>query len=286
MAITAWFGDTHGNLKLMWDIAVKWQERTGIAIDWIFQVGDFGIWPAMDRMDPQTVSHAERHGYPLKEAFGDFQEVFLGGYEIPIPTYFIRGNHEDQEFLMTFERQLMQERPEDYLDHFVEICPNLRYVPDGHIITLNNVRIAGWGGCWGKNTWDMGYWSAERAAQNKNGYAKRLNHMTRDRFERLMRERFDVLVTHDAPVGSGVQGMPNPKKSLIDPETMSEDNPDGKGVPYIRELIEAVAPKYHFNGHWHEPRKNTFAAGKTTSVVLDKVHPDGKDRSCMEIIEL
>ena len=249
MAITAWFGDTHGNLKLMWDLAVKWQERTGIKLDWIFQVGDFGIWPAMDRMDPLTVKHAEKHGYPLKEAFGDFQEIFLGGYEIPIPTYFIRGNHEDQEFLITFEKRLMQEYPKDYLNHSVQVCPNLHYLPDGHIITLNDVRIAGWGGCWGQNTWDMEYWSAERAARNQNGYAKRLNHMTRDRFERLMRTQFDVLVTHDAPVGSGVQGMPNVDESLIDPESVSDHNPDGKGVPHIRELIETVRPKYHFNGH-------------------------------------
>jgi hypothetical protein len=286
MTIAAFFGDSHGNLRFMWQMATEWQDRTGIKLDWIFQVGDFGIWPTLDRIDTETLDHAEKHGYSKKEAFGDFQDVFLGEYEIPIPTYFIRGNHEDQEFLMTYERQLMRQHPEDYLNRSALICPNLHYLPDGHVITLDNVRIAGWGGQWASGTWGMDYWGDPRAERNHNGYAKRLNHMTRDRFERLIRTQFEVLVTHDVPVGAGVVGAPLSENSLLDPETITDHNPLGTGVPYINELIETVGPKYHFNGHWHEFHQNSFARGQTTSFVLDKIAPDGKERRCMEVIEL
>ena len=284
MELVAFFGDTHGNLKLMWELAIQWEKQNNQKLSYIFQVGDFGIWPAIDRLDPPTVNHAKNHGYTLKIAMGDFPEVFLGEYKIPIPTYFIRGNHEDQEFLMTFEKKHRKENPTDYLTKPIEICPNLFYVPDGHIITLGPSRIAGWGGCWGKKTWEMEYWGTVRAARNKQGYARRLNHMTRDIYERLLREEFDILVTHDAPTGSGVQGMLNPSSSNLDPESISEGTSEGTGVPYIRKLIEEIQPLYQFNGHWHEFQYNVF--GSTEAYVLDKVHPESLERHFMEVLEL
>lgn len=275
MTISAWFGDTHGNLAMMWRMAQEWQERTGIAIDWIFQVGDFGIFPHEDRLDATSRKHAEKHGYSIKIAIGDFPAVLAGEMEVPIPTYFIRGNHEDQEFLLNLHRK----RKDYHLRHPVEVVPNLFYVPDGCIFKLGDVEIAGWGGCWGAKTWEMEYWSSSRLSS-----PRRLNHMTRDIFERLLRERFDILVTHDAPTGCGLRGAPNPKGLLLDPESISEDGKDGKGMPYIRHLIEEARPRYHFCGHWHEFHETTY--GKTTSFVLDKTIADGVDRRCMEIIEL
>lgn len=275
MTTTAWFGDTHGNLKLMWQMALDWEKGTGRKLDWVFQVGDFGIFPSEDRLDLPSRKHAERHGYSLVEATGDFPDILAGKCEIPIPTYFIRGNHEDQEFLLDIQKS----KKGWYLSHPAEIVPNLFYVSDGCIFELDGLRIAGWGGCWGKNTWEMGYWSHDRLKS-----ARRVNHMTRDVFERLRRERFDILVTHDAPTGCGLQGAPNPRSLLLDPESLSEESEDGKGLPYIRQLLEEVQPMYHFCGHWHEYHRTEY--GRTVSFVLDKTVPDGKSRRCMEIVEL
>jgi hypothetical protein len=277
--IAGFFGDCHGNLKQMWAIALEWQTRTGIKLDWLFQVGDFGIWPGEASLDPPSIKHAQKHGYSLAAAVGDFPTLLAGEYRVPIPTYFIRGNHEDQRFLLDLQRK----RKDHCLRHPIEVVPNLFYVPDGCIFELSGLRIAGWGGCWGKNTWEMGYWSDVRAAPNKHGYARRLNHMTRDVFERLIRESFDILVTHDTPTGSGIQGMPDPKDSNLDPESITE-GPNGVGVSFIRELIETKQPLYQFNGHWHEFRQNQF--GRTQAFVLDKVHPFETDNHCMEIVEL
>ena len=277
-SLIAFVGDTHGNLKLMYERLLTWQERTGLQLSWVWQVGDFGIWPTMESMDAPTIKHAEKHGYSLREAFGDFQEIFLGDYEIPIPTYFTRGNHEDQQFLMTFEK-VLQKTSKRYLSHPAPICPNLFYVPDSHIVELGRMRIASWGGCYSPKTFGMEYWSQERGAENENGYARRLNHMTRDRFERLMRTQFDILVTHEAPAGCGVRGAPNPDKMLIDDEEKT-----GGGVAQITELIETVGPEYQFNGHWHEFCESRI--GETQCMILDKVHPGGEDKRWMEIIDI
>jgi len=85
--IIAFFGDTHGELKLMWQIAQEWQERTGSSLDYIVQVGDLGVYPGPDRLDPPTIKHAKKHGYSLKKAVGDFPEVYSEEYKIPITTY-------------------------------------------------------------------------------------------------------------------------------------------------------------------------------------------------------
>ena len=273
--LVAFVGDTHGNLKFMWRLATEWQKRTGRTLDAIFQVGDFGLFPSEDRLDPPTRKHAQNHGYPLSVALGDFPEVLSGAHPVPIPTYFIRGNHEDQDFLLNLQKQ----KKDWYLSHPAEVVPNLYYVPDGCIFQLGLARIAGWGGCWGKNTWEMGYWSAARLQSDR-----RKNHMTRDVFERLRREKFDVLVTHDAPTGVGLKGMQHPDKSLLDPESISDGTPDGPGMPHIRQLIEEVQPRFHFSGHWHEYHRAEI--GRCLSFVLDKTIDDGRQRRCMEVVEL
>jgi hypothetical protein len=251
----------------------------------VFQVGDFGFFPSVDRIDPPTRKHAERHGYSLESIVRDFQDVVTGKYQIPIPTYFIAGNHEDNELLMVFEKQQMLLTPDKYLKEPIKIVDNLFYVPDGCIFKLGNSTVAGWGKCWGAKTWEMGYWSEQRAVKNKDGYAKRLSHMTRDIFERLVWESFDVLVTHDAPTGTGVKGGELPSDpTLVDPEMLTEGQESGLGVPYIRELIDTVQPYLQVGGHWHERRDNIF--GNTRAVVLDKIYPGQDAFKAMEFVVL
>ncbi len=281
-ALIAFVGDTHGNLILMYERLLEWQERTGLELSWVWQVGDFGIWPTMDSLDPSSIKHAKKHGYPVREAFGDFHKIILGEYKVPIPTYFTRGNHEDQRFLMTYEKSHQKEHKKRgaYLNLPIEICPDLFYVPDSHVIELGGKRIASWGGCWGEKTFEMEYWSKERAVENKNGFAKRLNHMTRDRFERLMRTQFDILVTHEAPAGCGVDvRASNPSSIAIDPEELT-----GGGALPIRQLIETVGPEYQFNGHWHQFCQSKI--GQTQCMVLDKVHASKEKARWMEIIDI
>ncbi len=275
-------GDAHGHLRYMYERLLELQKKQGLQIDYVFQVGDFGIWIDEGSLDRSCIRYAERRKIPLSEMVGDFPSLVLGEWEIPVPTYFIRGNHEDQALLLTHERTLAERYPNDYLRRPARILHNLFYVPDSHIVKLGKTRIAGWGGCWGQKTWGLDYWGEVRAARDQNGHARRLNHMTRDRFERLVREDFDILVTHDAPTGMGVRGSRNRKE--VDPEIMTESHPEGTGVSYIRELLEERKPRFHFCGHWHQYKGCHI--GDTASVVLDRVDPKFPEAQCFQVINI
>lgn len=273
--LAAVFGDTHGNIRLLFSRALAWEERTGLSLDVIFQVGDFGIWP-----NPTTVDHSSRKFFEMDHlpAGGDFSTYALGKRGVPLPLYFIRGNHEDQLFLRAHERIHMALYPEDYLTRAIEICPNLHYLPDGHIVNIGGWKFAAWGGNFAKKTWEnnLGYWDPKL-------HGRRLNHMTRDVFERLLHSEFDVLLTHDAPIGSGVVGAVGVE--------LPEEEMTGGGCAPIKELIEVVAPKYQFNGHWHEFHYNQFANSSqlgypTKAFVLDKVDPHYPETHCLEVFEI
>lgn len=272
--LVAVFGDTHGNLLPMYKKALEFQERTGHELDLLIQIGDFGFWLDDSGVDLMTTRHAEKAG---TNPSGDYPRFVAGEEEVPIPTLVIRGNHEDQEYLMAKERQLMEERPHDHLYHAIEMVPNMFYLPDGHIWNFEGIRFAGLGGNYSSKTWaNWDYWHPHREIPQRYGEKRRLNHFTRDRWERLMREKFDVLLTHDAPTGCGLAS----NSSIQLPE---DEMAGGQGVPHLRELIDTVKPRYAFHGHWHQYRKNQF--GETTSIVLDKVTLT-PNQYCMEIVEL
>lgn len=272
--LIAIFGDVHGNINLMFERAREWEQRTGLTLEALIQIGDFGIWPNPNAVDEMTRKHAEKAGLPPA---GDFRSYALGELQVPKPLYFIRGNHEDQVFLRAHQRIHMSLFPDDYLTRTIEICPGMFYIPDGHIVEIGGWKFAAWGGNFAKKTWEQGveYWSPRLEG-------RRLNHMNRDVFERLIRERFDVLLTHDAPLGSGVVGAMGVE---LPPDEMT-----GNGCLPIKELIEVCAPRYQFNGHWHEfhynqfPNSNKFGI-PTKAFVLDKVDPKCPDDHCMEVIE-
>lgn len=266
--IVAFLGDTHGNINLMFQKAADWELRTGVHLDFLVQVGDFGVWPNPESVDEMSRKHAEKEGL---SPIGDFRDYALGRSRAGYPLYFIRGNHEDQEFLRHHQQIHKALYPEDYLTRAIEICPNMFYIPDGHIVELGGVKFAAWGGNFSSKTWNSGteYW-------DPNLKGRRLNHMTRDVFERLVREQYDVLLTHDAPVGAGVVGAMNIK--------LPKDEMSGTGCAPIKELIDTVQPRYQINGHWHQFRKNQF--GRTTAYVLDKVAPHEPEALCMEVLEL
>lgn len=280
--LIAFFGDTHGHLDLMFSRARDWEERTGHTLDLLFQVGDFGIWPNLESVDPATAKHATKHGV---SPIGDFRAYLLGEKVAPKPVYFVRGNHEDQLFLRRHEQIFQAIYPDTYLNLPIEICPGFFYVPDGHIIRLGNWRFAAWGGNFAYKTWNnnLGYWDEVLFRKNAGRASRRLNHMTRDVFERLRREKFEVLVTHDAPRGSGVVGAAGVE--------LPEEEMTGGGCAPILQLIEEVAPLYQFNGHWHEfhanyiPNHDKFGR-PTKAFVLDKVDPFRPDAQCMYVLEV
>jgi hypothetical protein len=294
--LVAVFGDTHGNLDVMYMLARQFEERTGFLLSWVIQVGDFGFWPTLSEVDRLTVRHANALGV---DPIGDFHKYVEDGNRAPYKTLVIRGNHEDQLFLMGHERRLQEEHPEDYFNRYVEVAPNIFYLPDGHVVSLEGTRIAGLGGAFSHKTWrNWDYWDPGRQEETTTKYKetrpgigqqtvrykekRRLTHMTRDRWERLMGEQFDVLLTHDAPAGIGIVGSAN---APIPDEEKTEKIYGEFGVPYLRELIETVQPRLVFSGHWHQLRKRQYGNSKATVLGATGTSPVSHD-TCMEVVEL
>ncbi len=164
--LVAFFGDTHGNLNVMYDYALAWEARTGFTLNLIVQLGDFGFWLADDAVDKMTAKHtfqanevARAAGKEVRSLCGNYPEYLFGGKEIPRKTLAIRGNHEDQEYLLEQELLHGAANPEDYLTKAIELVPNLLYLPDGHVVDIDGVKFGGLGGCFSHKTfqnWD--YW--------------------------------------------------------------------------------------------------------------------------------
>jgi predicted phosphodiesterase len=168
-------GDIHGLMDRMYADVLAFEEHLGRRFDWVLHVGDFGIWPDPGRVDRATRKHGEA---------GDFADWLHARRPAPRRTVFIKGNHEDFDWL---ESQASN-----------EILPNLFYLPNGWTMDLVDeasgiVRVGGVGGCYGPSDY------ASQSRQLK-GYDRR--HYTRDEVERLSaRDRIDIVLTHDAPAG-------------------------------------------------------------------------------------
>ena len=138
--LTAFFGDTHGQLDYMFSLVRKIESGLGKAVDLDVQVGDFGAWRRAEDMDASSRKWCERHDVPLETGMGDFPAYYRGEKKASHPVLFIRGNHEDQAWLLELEKPY-RELP----GATVEVVPNFFFLPDGHIVEWKDsgIRFAG-----------------------------------------------------------------------------------------------------------------------------------------------
>jgi Icc-related predicted phosphoesterase len=215
-------GDTHGALDRFYRDVLVFEQVLRVTFDWVLHVGDFGAWPDPNRIDSATKRH---------DGAGDFPAWIAARRAAPRPTVFIKGNHEDFDWL--------DAQPN------AEVLPNLHYVSNGRvqeIATGNETRcVGGLGGCHGPSNY-------ERASSSLKGAAKR--HYTRDEIATLSKQSdVDILLTHDAPAGVRL-------------ERHSGDGfiSDAAG---LRELVQSTRPRVCFFGH-HHMRVDTEVAGVQT----------------------
>lgn len=309
--LAAFFGDTHGNINTMYAMVAVWEKRTGLNIDLVVQVGDFGFWLSEDTVDKMTARHAKvlidkmaDRGDEIRAVCGDYPDYVIGELVVPKRTLVIRGNHEDQEYLMEREKQLQADHPDDYLTRTIEMVPNMFYLPDGHVTEIDGVKFGALGGNYSYKTWDnWDYWDDAREKRVRYGEKRRLNHFTRDRWELLARSEMDVLLLHDAPMGMDlVTGSvvavsedqvltPEQERVFTLPEDeVTETNKGGAGCPRLNELIEVVRPKLTFCGHWHQYRKKPFNLNKhgTAETWVTVLNQTGMppEHDCMVVEEL
>jgi len=198
-------GDIHGAIDRMYDEILAFEGSLGVRFDYVLHVGDFGIWPDPNRIDKATRKHDQA---------GDFGKWFAERRTMPRKTIFIKGNHEDFDWL---DEQLSD-----------EILPGLHYLRNGRTIDLGErrdvVRVGGIGGC---------YSASDYPRKSKQLRGSQKAHYTHDEIEALARG-IDILLLHDAPAGVRFAAG----------HTSAAEG--------LRELIARTRPLACFFGHHHE----------------------------------
>jgi Icc-related predicted phosphoesterase len=227
-------GDIHGALDRLFDDVLRFEAAARLEFDWVLHVGDFGIWPDPDRVDKATRRH---------DGAGDFPRWWREQRAAPRKTVFIKGNHEDFEWLDARESD--------------EVLPNLFYLRNGRVRALEAatgaLRVGGVGGCFGPSNY-------ERPSAELRGYSKR--HYTADEIEALSTdENVDILLVHDAPAG-----------------VRFERHRQGAGYVSeargLDELVRRARPRVCFFGHHHTRIDAEIA--NVRCIGLNKVARSGK----------
>jgi hypothetical protein len=211
-------GDVHGAIDRFYRDVLTFEESLGVSFAHVLHVGDFGIWPDENRVDRATRNH---------DGAGDFPAWFAASRAVPRPTVFIKGNHEDFDWLEERRRQ-----------KDLEILPGLRILPNGTAIDLESngesIHLGGIGGCFGPSNYG-------RRAEELRGRARR--HFTRDEVDRLCGTGpLDVLLLHDAP--GGVEFTWKRKDSSIRRQFSSE-------AEGLARVVADTRPTVCFFGHHH-----------------------------------
>jgi predicted phosphodiesterase len=224
-------GDIHGAIDRLYEDVLSFEAALGVRFEWVLHVGDFGVWPDPNRIDKATKKH---------DGAGDFPVWFAERRTAPRKTLFIKGNHEDFDWLDA------QSNPEGSA---TQVLPRLFYLPNGRTMDIGeagrSVRIGGVGGCFAPSDFDQ---------SSKKGYAKR--HYTSDEIETLCKaSAIDILLIHDAPAGV-----------KLDQHRVSE-------AAGLDRLVAGTRPRVCFFGH-HHTRIDAEVAG-VRCIGLNKVRMPG-----------
>ncbi|MEV5570323.1 metallophosphoesterase [Spirillospora sp. NPDC052269] len=236
----AFVGDVHGHALHALGALVMLQERRGIRLDAVIQVGDMGAYPSAERFDePSRRFHAEN------PAQGDFFRILDPSPEVAagvrtalgqLPRIlFLSGNHEDHEWLA----RLHEEGRADIVP--VDPCGAFHHVVCGHVDAIAGERVAFLGmiEAPGKMDFDESAYARLLAAEPGS---------------------VNVLVTHDGPYGLSRNRLGNVQ-----------------GSPKLTRLIEHLQPRLHVGGHYHHengPRRY----GRTVSYTLAQLVAPKRDR--------
>jgi hypothetical protein len=205
-------GDVHGELDRLYREVEAFERSIGTPFQGILQVGDLGIWPDAEKVDKATRKHGNA---------GDFPRWWAEKKEAPVSTLFIKGNHEDHEFLT---RQACIDRT---------ILPGLTYLPNGVVIDLEGeeglLRVAGLGGCH-SNRDAKQLWPGQHSPRHYSGAE------VRDLLD-YAEDHVDVLLMHDAPHVVSVGMRDGGGSSLASSLTL---------------LVQKLRPRIAFFGHHHQ----------------------------------
>lgn len=260
------FGDVHGHLRLMFQLARLWQIHSGVCLDAVFQCGDLGYFPnpagadkatrRFARMDPEELSFSRFFLWPEPpEADALLKRMFLepqGEFDaISCPVIWCNGNHEDFALLERF----VGSQPLASVDAYGKLC----LLQSGCVEDLGYLRLAALGG-------------GPESDDEDSSHGHPWQRVSALAFHRLAgKTDFDVLLTHCGAAGVADEG------SL-------------PGSRSIRQVIDRCQPAVHFYSHHHGPIQPA-TLGQTRSFWLSDVNFAGRGAAssvndgCMGILE-
>jgi Icc-related predicted phosphoesterase len=230
--IYLFLGDLHGNIKSAIQASIIIQVSYGYPIDVVFQVGDFGYWPrgvASKNNDPHYKKDDALDFFEIENSIDQesFFEIGKSSLEIlKSPLYFIRGNHEDFDFINKLEKH--------ETSNLISGC--IYYIPDYFAGNIGGLNIAAVGGILTDLNKGRGSKARDELKKNKKRleWDERLSDASRlvdlDRGE----TDIDILITH-----SGLASREN-----------------RHGSSQLEEFLSKTAVPIHFHGHHHR-----FACG-------------------------
>ncbi|NUS02865.1 MAG: metallophosphoesterase [Nonomuraea sp.] len=226
----AFIGDVHGCVLHALGSVLMLQNRRGIRLDAVVQVGDLGAYPSADRFDGPSRrfiadSPAQGDFFRLLDPTPELAATVRAALEQMPPVLFVAGNHEDHEWLAALHEAAGSE--------VVEIDPlgAFRHYECGSIVEIAGLRTAFLG-----LIEAPGYMDFDEAA-----------------YARLLAEppgSVDLLVTHEGPYG-----MSHNRQGEV------------QGSPKLTRLIERLQPPLHISGHVHHENGPRYY-GPTTSYAL------------------
>lgn len=256
-------GDLHGHFTLAYRVLARWQREHGQPLDLILQVGDLGAYPPPFRLDKATKRFAEHD--PDELGFAAYYqgepeaEAILGPdapdeQRIDAPMVFIKGNHEDFEFLA--EHAADEPVAVDPFEkiHYLASGARFTFERRGHSLTIGALGgIADGLGGPGRSEISPHYTTSEVRRLRKGG-------------------PLDVLLSHEPALGSA--GCVHPRF-------------EGAGSREVLELLRELSPAHHFCGHYHERGQALDVPGSSHSHILNAVNflrPSRLNPGCIGIL--
>ncbi len=225
------FGDTHGHLRLMFQLCRLWQRAHKRHLDGVLQCGDLGYFPDIGKLDKATLRFAhedsEELGFsrffslPEPEESDELLERIIDGPRDSLDTVICRviwtnGNHEDFEALS----QQVGAASVAAVDAFGV----LELLRSGAILTMSGLTVAAIGGAP----------ETDRPSRHANPRFEDWRLVSQHACDRLVGQDFNVLITHGAPFGLGGES-------------------DVVGSYRLEFVDQRNDPSYHFFAHHRRP---------------------------------
>jgi len=255
-------GCAHGELEEIYTTIKEAEKRDGKKVDLLLCCGDFQSTRNLEDLKCMAVPDKFKN-------MCSFYKYYAAkpGFEAPILTIFIGGNHEASNYL--------QELP-----YGGWVAPNIYYLGYAGVVSVNGVRIAGLSGIYKGYDYCKGRFEKPPYDKSTLRSVFHIRNIDVFRLKQLRNGTLDVVMSHDWP--NEIHKYGDTEALLRRKPFFREDIDKGElGSKPAQELLHILQPKFWFSAHLHVKfpaivqHKSENCAGdrQTRFLALDKCLP-------------